>query len=272
MAEIPPPVLSIEIPEITYDKSYNENTPNTYSNTYLNTYSNTYSNMYSSYNLENFDFNNLSLDHPIYEIYLDMDETIGHVSASSIFFNIWHHFNPNQIYPNYSDFKWFFEQGAFRPGLIELLQYLVELKNKGLIKYISIYTAASNHNNYVDWIVRSMEEYSGIPKYSIDSIYDRENCIHNSYSGIYYKNIQNNAILIDDNPWYSSKPNRTLGVKPYKQYVDSKPLYDLFDTSNHKKIHETLEYDYFNYRPSTEDYSGDRELFRIINGLKQIFE
>ena len=257
MSEISPSVLSIKVPELSDEDMLDLSTN---------------MNRYSEQNLQNFNFNNLSLDHPIDEIYLDMDETIGHVSAASVFLNIWQHFNPNQIYPNYSDFSWFFEQGAFRPGLIELLQYLVEIKNKGLIKYISIYTAASNDNNYVDWIVRTMEQYAGIPKYSIDSIYCRDHCKWHPYFGVYYKEIQNNSILIDDKPWYSSKPDRTLGVKPYKQYVNSDPLYKLFETSTHKLINDTIEYDYLNFRPSLIDYSDDRELTRILIGLKSIFE
>ena len=294
MSDVPPVKLSINLPENIYD-SYvytpNTFTPNTFTpntlspNTFTsNTLSpNTFTNYFNigkyqetsnSDQTEPYSFESLSLVHPIDEIYLDMDETIGHVSMSSIYYKIWKHFNnTNELYPKYSDFKWFFEKGAFRPGLIELLQYLVEIKNKGLIKYISIYTAATNYNNYVDWIARMMEEYAGIPKHSIDSIYDRENCILDTYTSAYHKEIQNNSILIDDKPWYSSKrERRTIGIQPYRQYVDSKPFYDLFDVSDHRIIEDSLEHDRQYYKPSMDDYSDDRELYGILEGLKNIFD
>jgi len=224
------------------------------------------------YTTNDYNFSNLSLIDPIFEIYLDMDETIGHISKSSLFLNIWQHYKKDtQELPSYSDFKWFFDNGAFRPGLKELLQYLVTLKNNGLIKFISIYTAATNDNNYVFWIARCIEEYAGIPKLSIDSIYDRYNCIFDRFSNAYYKQIQKNSILIDDKPWYSTIPNRTLYVEPYLQHVSSEPLFNMFDSADQNAIKNILEYDSENYKVSYKDYSNDRELFRIIDGLKQIF-
>ena len=210
---------------------------------------------------------------PIREIHIDMDNTIGDISAVSLYIAVWQQFQqkPSNEFPPYSMFAdWFFEKGAWRPYLKDFFKYLEHLKHAKKITTVYINTSVINNNGYVDWIVKCLEIYcdtSGV----VDGIEDgrgkgRAPC------GATIKVIQPNAILIDDKPWNVRPANRVLGVSAYRFTTSTDELYKFFDSKHHEQIREILNNDAQNFpQYYSGDNSSDDDLKRCIQDLKTLF-
>jgi len=209
-------------------------------------------------------------------ICLDMDETVGYVAPLSFYINVWRNINNTNEYPPYDIFKnWFFEKGAFRPYLKELIIYLKKELDKGNINEILIFTSVDNYNGYVDYVARCIEKYCNIPENTISRIIDASYSLEKSTCGATIKELSvigEDVILIDDKPWNVNPSNRVLGVPQYRQYCDPSDFLKFFNSKYHLSIEDAISIDFNNYPPDLNDYSNDRTLLDIIEGLKIIFK
>ena len=230
----------------------------TYDSTHDSTHDSTYQ---SEYRFEDIDFSN-----NIKHIYLDIDQTIGDVGKASVFYNIAHHYTKKS--PPYNTVKWFFEEGAFRPGLREFIHYLNSLKERGI--GVSIYTSINNYNGYVNWMVDCIEEFCGLPRI-FDTIKDGQMARYRSNCGATIKELGPNEILIDDKPWNVTPLKRVIGIKPYYKRIDSLRYADYFDEQQRDEIVNILKNDEIYDVSTSYREPDDKEYSNLLDNFRKIF-
>jgi len=209
---------------------------------------------------------------------LDNDETTGSYQLGSLLFSMYtqlcgtppsvHYFVENYL-----------KKGGARPGSAELLQRAYAMLQNGSIDEIIIFTAASNHTGWVDFLKAALEEYAGIPPESISRIISAEHCTARDPStGRSYKDLRlvhpdtSKVLIIDDKPDYV-RNGTVVAVSEYNQHVPIDHLVAVMPCSPAKQAYakEALQRDQALFRPSEVDFSNDRELFRAIDTMETFF-
>jgi len=206
---------------------------------------------------------------------IDIDQTIGDVSMSSLFYKIYNHYEKRcDVGPPYNTVGWFFEAGGFRPYLKELMQYLHKLRETGKIKKIIVHTSINNYNRYVNWIVSCLENYC--ERYHlIDEIRDRRTATAYEDDSSTIKELGPNDILIDDKPWNAVPQNRAIKVLPYYCTIDGAPYADYFSGEKQNTIKNIFIKDRGRNRDpivDAADAQNDRELNDLLTELKKLFD
>lgn len=200
-------------------------------------------------------------------ICLDMDETVGSFGPYCIIVKIWNHFqkaNP----PVDQSIAHHLTHGAFRPYLKEFLLFVADLKKRGLIDALVLFTSASNAGGYVDHIVECLEYYVNLddstPQLAFDLIISNEYSEEFSRDGatikdpllaikmlhektgldLYQTTDFANVVFIDDKPYnikyYSTTPSVCISMNPYRQYVSYYKLLEQLEWWNKEQADEWI--------------------------------
>lgn len=224
---------------------------------------------------------------PLKVVCLDLDETLGYFGPGSILFSIMNEYD-TKIHPDEIFQKYLKEYNGIRPGTIELLRTLYDLKKKKYIDKLCIWTAASNHMKWVTFLVNSLCKISSIPIDAFDIILTREDSLGKMYVNGHSRVEKNmlflakklncsdtsNFIMIDDKPQYVTNiiENNNIAVGEYKHNIDYTNFVEDIECDEQtklfliKSINEDIK---SNYVYNHTDPSEDINLFVVINILKK---
>lgn len=214
---------------------------------------------------------------------LDLDETTGSWGLGSLAFQVWTTLgqDPQSLVRPFVDM--YMVQGGARPHLCETLQTLQRWLQQGRINEVFIFTAASNHNGWVDFLKQCMEEYAGtsglfgrcVSRCHISSVKRAANGAYH-----YAKDLSlispyiDNVLLIDDKPDYVAN-GLVLGVPEYEHRVDMTELTKWIKTAlpmHTEKIDAVFAEDAMKHPPTAvADCSGDMKLAGCVKVLEKQF-
>ena len=140
-----------------------------------------------------------------------MDETMLHSMNFSIIYILCKNFK--------IDIPYHLAFYYFRPGLAEFIQKVNSLKKNGTLKYVYIFTSASNHNDYITFMKNSIETFTNCHGF-FDDIISKEHQHEIAPDGATVKNLDifvnsinkpditiDNGIIIDDKPGNVQRAN-----------------------------------------------------------------
>ena len=166
---------------------------------------------------------------------LDNDETTGSWGQGSLLYMLWLRVLGHK--PLVSDFvDKYLALGGARPGMIELLRHLHQMKTSGRIDEVVMFTGASDHDGWVTFLKDCLEEYAGTPGL-FGRLLSRQ---HNSRtacdgSGRMWKDLSlvspkpEQVVLIDDKPEYCLN-GTVVGVSEYREFVPTSALTELLQS------------------------------------------
>jgi len=209
---------------------------------------------------------------------LDNDETTGSYQLGSLLFSMY-----TQLCGTPPSVHYFVEEylrkGGARPGTAELLQHAAHLIRQGVLDEVVIFTAASNHNGWVDFLRASLEEFAGVPYGTISRIIAGEDCrTRDSATGRAFKDLRlvsqdsSQVLIIDDKPDFVQH-GEVVAVGEYRQHVPIDHLVQAMPCSPERRAFalEALRQDQAQFHPCTTDFSRDCELFYVMQRVSDFF-
>ena len=128
----------------------------------------------------------------------------------------------------------------FRPGLSRFINNIKILKNLNSLKYVYIFTSASNITGFVSYIKNAIEYFCDCPGF-FNGIISKEHQINRDEFGRTIKDLQilvdiindpiitiENVLIIDDKPKNISN-GQYIEIKEYIQYVDITNIIKMLD-------------------------------------------
>jgi len=209
---------------------------------------------------------------------LDNDETTGSYQLGSLLYSMY-----LQLCETPPSVHYFVEEylrkGGARPGSAELLQQAAGLLRLGAIDEVVIFTAASNHNGWVNFLAAALEQLSGVPPGTISRILSAEDCRERDPStGRAFKDLRlvapdpSQVLIIDDKPDFVQH-GQVIPVNEYRQHVPIEHLVDAMPCSETRRAfaREALRRDQALFLPCSTDFTQDRELFRVAQAVEKFF-
>ena len=147
----------------------------------------------------------------------DNDETTGDYQLGSLLFAIGKKFCPEWLRKHFIN-EYLVKLHGARPGTKELLKMAYDLKEKGKLDHIVLFTAASNATGWVTFLAESLADYAEIPQNAISLVVSVENCQSPVISGgRIVKDLRlictdaSNVIIVEDKPEFVRGPTETEG-------------------------------------------------------------
>jgi len=183
---------------------------------------------------------------------------LGSFGPFCIAAKIWRHFEGSFPPPQIAVAK-HLSQGAFRPGMKELLNTAASLKQSGHLDEIVIFTSASNEGGYVDYVRQCVELFSNLPPGTVNRIISKEHSTMPAPDGATMKDLgilvdnksypgsqpgdARNCIIVDDKPHNICQgTNVCLSVRPYDQWVSPMELLEHLPGWDRRASQECIEH------------------------------
>lgn len=137
--------------------------------------------------------------------------------------------------------KHYFNNGGARPGTKDILKLIKYYKDAGMIDAVSMFTSATNDNDWVNFLKDCLEEYSDVkglydlvlhkdntnPEISIDGATLK--CLDLVISNLGFEDEKTSIIVIDDKPKNIVGDGYRIAVTPYRHIVDENHFVDMID-------------------------------------------
>lgn len=160
----------------------------------------------------------------------DNDECIVSASLPSGFYGFIKMNYPDSIHHLKQSFAILFDSGVLRPGAKQMFETIKEMKFKGIVDKVVMYTSAPNTNGWVDFLKDSLEEYLDC-KGIYDLVLHRDNVpIIQTACGATMKFLDRvkehlgdaNILMFDDKPENIVGNGIICGIPPYSHLITPK--------------------------------------------------
>jgi hypothetical protein len=209
-------------------------------------------------------------------VVLDMDDTMGQVSAGSIAFQLCLGYTDRVLDKDMFVTSYLLKGGA-RPWLKQMLQTLAHWKRIGRIGVVAIFTAADNTNGWVTFIKECLELYAETPRL-FSRILTRPDlsCVQTPNGmqlvkdlSVFSNNVHN-VVLIDDRP-ENGINGYVIGVPAYTPDVDTTYLKECMKATipaHMAEIEKVFAGDAEKHPLNHLNFSGDTVLLEVLKTLE----
>ena len=210
---------------------------------------------------------------------LDNDETTGSWGRASLLYRLW--VNVVGRKPSVDDFvDHYLAYGGARPGLANLLRELDQLKQNGSIDEVVMFTSASDKDGWVSFLKECLERFGHTPGL-FGRVLSMQGNSARAANGRMLKDLSLvspdpfHVVLVDDKPEYAWK-GYVIGVPEYSANVPinklvAKLVQHVPSQERRSEVSFVLRRDHEIHPPSTQDFSEDDYLQRILPALKNVF-